>query len=273
MAKTKLQLCTASASGNLDVEATAKIRQIGKEMQQCIAGLEDILDEPLKTKFTEVKNQINTMLAGLPETDKVPAAMASNDVLQRLLGVLATAQMMIASLNETAKSARTELQSTRASMTDEVTKAIDSKVKAGELFTKESHDKLVNDAATTAGNTARTAAMADFKRIADRRLQLTTASLPVPGDDILAKEDKDFTAAQDTAKKRIEELKPFGLAADRQLALAWNTDEAAYQNNLTMLKEVAAKFSKGTGANGFINRDGNGEQDKTKPAGKKIGLC
>jgi hypothetical protein len=266
-----LQLCTAGVTDGIDATAAAKIREIGKDMQTCISGLEDILEEPLKTKFSEVKTQINAMLASLPETDKVPAAMASNDILQRLLGVLSTAQMMIANLNETAKSAQSQLASTRASMTDEVNKAITAKVTAGELFTKDNHDKLVGDATSAASTAAKAAAMAETKRIGDRRQILTTASIPVPGDELLLKEDVEFEAAKTTAVKRIAELKPFGLAAERQLALAWNTDEAAYANTLTLMQEVSAKASKGSGANGFINRPPSGDGNTGKP--KRAALC
>lgn len=265
-------LCIASAPADVDTDDVVKqIREAGKSFQTCIASLEDVLEEPLKGKFVAVKNQINTMLAGLPETDKVPAALASNDVLRSLLYALSTAQMMISNLNDTAKAAGQSLQSTKASMTSEVETAINAKVKSGELIAKAEHDKAINDATTTATNAARTAALNESKVIGARKLALTTASIPLPSDEtVLAGEDKDFEAKKAAAAKRVAELKPFKLENDRVLALAWNTDEASYQSTLSLVKKVYESASKSGGVNPFINRDGTGE---TKPLKSVIGVC
>ena len=269
--KTKLQLCTAGATDDFDSAGTiTKIREAGTAMQTCIASLEDALDEPLKSKFSEIKGKINTMLAGLPETDKVPAAMASNDVLQRLLGVLQTAQMMISSLDETAKSSSKALQSTRASIPTEIANAIDAKVKSGDLVTKDEVAKKIKDATDTAITAARQSAVTELKRVTDRKLELTTASIPVPGDEVLGAEDKDYAAKKTAAEKRTKELAPFKLAADRVLALAWNTDESAYTNYFNDLKAVYANASTHKGANPFAaDRSGDGKS----PAISKTMLC
>lgn len=267
----KLSLCTAAAPGEPDPETVlAAIRTAGKEFQTCIASLEDILEEPLKSKFVQVKSQINTMLAGLPESDKVPAALGANDVLRQLLGTLSMAQMMISTLDEAAKSNAKAMASTKASLPGEITSAIDARVKAGDFVTKADHDKAVSDAIASATTSARAAALAESQVIGVRKQQLATASIPVPADEALAGEDKDFTARKDAAAKRAEELKPFKLAPERVLALCWNTDEAKYNDSLELMKKAFEAAGKPGSANPFVKRSGSDTPPAKKPA---IGLC
>lgn len=265
-----MTLCMAAGDPPADTkpdDAVKAIRTAGQEFQTCIASLEDILEEPLKSKFAEVKNQINKMLAGLPETDKVPAAMASNDVLRSLLGVLSSAQFMISGLQEAAKSNAKAMASTKAALPGEVTAAIDAKVKAGDFIPKAEHEQKLNDAVTAATTAARAAATAEIQLVGTRRQQLTTASIPVPGDDALTGEDKDFEAKKTAAAKRAEELKPFKLAQERVIALCWNTDEKAYQDTLALAKSAFEAAGKPGGANPFANRPANDNTATTKPKG------
>lgn len=275
--KTTLQLCTAAGepggSGEPAPDSAAvlkAIREAGAQFQTCIASLEDILEEPLKSKFTQVKGEINKMLAGLPETDKVPAALASNGVLRDLLGILSTAQIMISSLQETAKANASAMASTKASLPGEVVAAIDAKLKAGELLTKADHDQKLADAVASAATAARASAVTELKVLGDRKQLLATASLPVPADELLLGEDKDFTAKKDLAAKRAEELKPFKLASERVLALCWNADEAAYQDTLTLVKQAFEAAGKPAAANPFTKRSGSETQP---PAKRTVGLC
>ncbi len=270
MKKKNLQFCTASAAGEFDTAAALKtIREAGTTFQTCISGMEGILDEPLKSKFSDVNKQIVTMLAGLPSENKAPDGSVSKEVVQSLLGVLATAQAMVASLNETAKSSVTELASTKASLTGEVEKAIAAKITSGDLITKDQATKNISDATAAAVTSARAAAVTELKTVSDRRLALTTAGLPIPADEILAVADADFKVKQDAAAKRAADLKQFSkLKPERVLALCWNTDEPAYQESLTLMKDAFEAGGGSRGANGFSNRSA-----ENKPSVTSTMLC
>lgn len=248
-------------------DATKVVRDAVTQLQTCIGSISDSMDDPLKTKWKEVGTELQTILASLPvdgkdDEDKAAEAMPA---------IMGAVEKTLAHYETLAKDAAEKMQTTLASLPGKVQAEVEAKVKAGEFITKADHDKAISDATTAATTAARAAVLAETKRVGERRTLLTTASIPVPSDDILMKEDKEFGEAQEAAKKRIEELKPFGLAPERQVTLAWNTDEASYQNTISLMKDVAAKASKGAGANGFIKRDGSGKEDKPKQ--RSIGLC
>lgn len=268
--KTNLRFTMASATPADDAtflkQAVTTIRTQAEGFQTCIAGLADYLEEPLKSKFIEVKSEINKMLAGLPDTDKIPAASASNDILRNLLGVLSTAQMMISSLSETAKNANSSLQSARASMTGEVEKAIAAKITSGELVKKEDVQTKITDATSAAVKQAQDNFAALQKLVADRKAQLTTAGLKAPADDILAKKDEEFTPLKTQAEKRATELKAFGLPEDRLIALCWNPDQAAYDDAVSLMNAVQKGGGK-PGGNGFANHTPAAEAKDARKAG------
>jgi hypothetical protein len=154
-------------------------------------------------------------------------------------------------------------------MPAEIQSAIKAQLDSGDLITKDQHDKLVADATSAATTGARDAALAEIKRINERRLALTTASLPIPSDNVLSIEDAEFDPRKATAAKRVEELKPFNLPAERVLTLAWDTEQKAYDDGLTLIKAVFDNARKGTAANPMINRPGS----DTTPRKPQYGLC
>ena len=239
---------------------TEVIRTVCQEVQTCIAGLKDVLEEPLKAQFEKADATICTVLAGLTDDDKTAA-----EANETLVSTLQATQAVNAALAAALKAEQEQLQTTKASLTDEITKAITAKVTAGELIEKATFEQKINDATTV----ARTAILAEQKILSERRQQLTTASIPVPGDELLAGDEKEFEARKATAAKRLEDLKKFGLTADRQVALAWNTDAAAYDAAVALMNDVMKAAAKPGGANGFIHREGSGE---TQPTNKPI-LC
>jgi hypothetical protein len=256
----KLQLCIASAGGaDTDLDA---IRKLATDIQTCVAGLEDIADEPLKSKFVEAKGIITKALAGISEPPKKEDE--APDMVKPLLGILGATQSMLANVQESAKASATALATTKASIPAEIKSAIDTQIASGDLITKEQHGKLVADATATATTAARAAALTELKRVSDRKLALTTASLPVPSDEVLAKEDADFDARKATAAARVTELEPFRLPAERVLALAWDTDQAAYDQTLSLCKTVLENAKKpGTPPNPMLNRTGSDSPKKT----------
>jgi len=245
----RLTLASADAPLTETVEA---IREAANGINTCLASLDDILEEPLKSKFLAVKQQINKVLASLPPTDQVPAPASNNDILRQLLYAFSGVQQMVAALTETAKTARADVQTARASITGEVEKAIGEKVKAGELLPKADHEKGVNDA--LAG--AKTEWQAELKVIGDRRTAIASASLPVPADEKLAGKDEEFKARQEQAKARAEALKSLKVPADKLTALCWDADQATFDMAIEMAKANApasgSSTPPGQKPNGFI---------------------
>lgn len=237
------------------------IRESCSTFTTCLAGLKDVLDEPLKAQFAKAEETINLALAGLPE--EMPTG---GEVMQPLLAATSEA---VQHFSDVAKAAKAEVATLRASIPEEIKKAIDAQIASGELMTKASHDKAITDATSAATTAATEAATTQVKLINQRRQILATASIPTPTDDsLLAGDEKDFEARKVSVAKRIEELKGFSkLPADRVLALAWNTDEEAYQSSLALMKasyESAAASVK-SGVNPFVNRPAPANEPSRKP--------
>lgn len=213
-------------------ESLKVIRASAQTISTAVASMLDYLEEPLKSAFIKVKTDINTVLAGLPETDKVPAALNSNDLLRSLMYTFQMAQQMMTGLGEFAKQAKSEMSVARNSLTTEVEKAVTAKITAGELIKK--------DAVQTQIDTAVTAARGEFsqvtKLVGDRRQLLTTASLPVPEDSKLLGKDEEFTPRKDLAKSRADLLKPFKVEANQMISLCWDADQTAFDLALNLLK-------------------------------------
>lgn len=250
------------AAADPGTQAAQVIRDSANQIATCIASMLDYLEEPLKGKFLEVKNQINAMLAGLPETDKVPAALDSNLVLQQLLSILGCAQSMMTNLTEAAKGANEKLAATRASLGQDIEAAITAKVTAGDLVKKADAETRV----TNAVNQARSDFQQEQRIVSERRLALNSLSLPVPADDKLTGKDEDFNARRDTAKARIDKLKEFKIAPERLVTLAWNTDQAAFEQTLELLKDAAGAAKTGK-PNAFITPTSKQEPDLKKRVG------
>jgi hypothetical protein len=263
----------ASAEGDLTPEATRALRASGDQMNACIASLVDQLSEPLKGKFLEIKANFNTMLAGLPPTDAVPAAQEGNGILRQVLWTMRNMQDLISQLTATASAQKTEYSTLKASMTGEVEKAIEARIKDGSLLTKEGATQLATDASATAVSAARTKWEADLKAINTRKLSLASASIPVPANEsILAVEDAAYATAQEKAKTRAEKLKPFNLSLNRVAELSWNASDAQFDDTLAMLTEVGTKqpASKPGGANPFVNAPASPAGEK--PLKQRVGM-
>jgi hypothetical protein len=229
-------------------QAAQVIRDSANTISLTIASMLDFLDEPLKGQFLKVKQQIDTMLASMPPSDQAPAALNSNRILGDLSNVLAVAQSMMSQLSEVAKSARQEVATVKASLTTEIENAIKARIEAGELFAKDAVQGRIDAAVKQ----ARDALAAEQQVISTRRLALNSTALPVPADALLAGEDKTFQARQDTAKARAEALKPYKVPVEKLTQLCWNTDQAAFELALELLKENAPAAK----PNGFIGQNG-----------------
>jgi hypothetical protein len=227
-----LTLATGSDQGPTAPEAVKVIRESASTIATAVASMLDYLDEPLKSAFVKVKTDINTVLAGLPETDKVPAALNSGDLLRSLMYTFQMAQQMMTGLSEYSKQAKSEMQLARNSITGEVEKAVGLKITAGDLIKKADVQTQI-DAAVTA---ARNEFTQSTKLLSDRRQLLTTASLPVPADTKLLGKDEEFNPRKDTAKNRAELLKPFKVEANQMITLCWDADQPGFDMALGLLK-------------------------------------
>lgn len=256
-------------------DAIKKAREIGDQMLTSVNSFMDILEEPFKGKFLQVKNDINTMLASLKPSDQAPAALESNAALRQVMYALANAQSMMKEM--------TSMVMTRASVTDEVTKAIEAQTKEGKLFTKANLDQMVADAKTAAETSIRKTIEDEGKLAKARTEILTKAGLPVPDvKHLVVGDEAAFVARQGEVTARVNELKPFGLKADRVLSLAWDTDKPAYDATVNLLKDVcpakgaAARPAGGGGGSPFIKPGST--TDTAAPlltaAGTKVlGMC
>jgi hypothetical protein len=256
--KNKPQLCLAAVTDNAvnPVEAAKVIRAVGGELHACLTAMLPDLEEPLKTKWGDGAKKLQTALASLPADNAAPDTTA-----QVWPAVMATAQAVIGTLQETNKDLTGKLQTTLAGIPAQVTSTIDAKIKAGELIAKADHNKAVSDAISAAVTAARASALTEYQRIATRRTQLTTASIPVPADEVIAGEDAAFDAKKGTATKRLAELAPYKLDNDRVLALCWNTDETSYQGSLSLMRkafEAASTARGGAPANPCLNPNPSG---------------
>lgn len=253
-----LNLFLAAAADVEPTEAAKAIRDAAGTIVTSINSMLDYLEEPLKGQFIKVKNDLNTMLAGMPETDKVPAAMEGNYILRNLMCVLATAQSMMSSLTETAKTAKASATTALNSITGEVEKGINAKVAAGEFIKKEDLPTKIEDAVKA----ARTTWENGVKLVGDRTKLLTTASIPVPDAKVLSIEEKDFTPKQEAAKTRADKLKPFKVEGDTLLQLCWDASQAEFDRTLLVLENNKAAAAPAPGARKtatpFVTSSGNG---------------
>ncbi len=226
------------AAGEGDPSATESIKVIrasASTIATAVASMLDFLDEPLKSAFVKVKSDINTMLASLPPTDQVPAALNSADLLRSLMCSFQMAQSMMSSISEYGKQSRAELVTARNSMPTDIENAITAKVTAGDLLKKDDVQAKIEAAVTAAKN--------DFtqgqKIVSDRRVLLTTASLPVPADEKLLGKDEEFNPRKETAKTRAEALKTYKVEPNQLLQLCWDADQTSFDLALNLLKANA----------------------------------
>ena len=248
------------ASGEVPTAESSKaIRESANTISTCIASMIDYLEEPLKAKFIEVKNQMSTMLAGLPEPVAPAGTPPLPEVNPHLLSILSFAQTMISNLTEAAKAAGAKVQTTLASLPDEITKALDGEVAKGTFVKKADHDKAIADATVA----ARSAFQVEIKTSSDRRTAITSLnSIPVPPDEFLAGPDADYTTRFTRAKTRAEELKPFKISGERLLTLCWKCDDAQYSESVALAKELAAT-APSQKPNGFVQPNGAAPVTKT----------
>lgn len=165
-----------------------------------LQGIMDKVPESLRPDFKKLKDDLDEALSKLKPTDQVPMALDANYALQSLCGALERFQEistsftsriadLVRSINEKATSLQGYLD----------------KEKSGELITKAAATELVNK--------AKEDAVAAFKPtiVAMRKSQVELAGLPMPGDDVLGLEEKDFTPRFDAAKANVTDLNKRGL--------------------------------------------------------------
>jgi len=256
------------ASDSTTEDANKALRKGATDFVTCVSGMIDYLDEPLKSKFVEAKTTVSTMLAGLPNTDKGPTGMEESlRVMQQILSVLSHAQLGMTTLAEAAKTAKAEVGTVRASITGEVEKAINTKVTAGELFSKEAIEIKVKEAT----DSARALFAKEAKTISDRRTSLAAENLPVPADETLGGEETAFKDLKTRAVGRLEKLKGFNLSSAKLSQIAWTADDNSFTSTLELLTEAGAP-KKPAGSSGKPNPFISGNPtDKTLR--QTIGVC
>jgi hypothetical protein len=237
----------ADPVGEITQTEMSELRAGLTDISKSLNSLDDLLDEPLKGQFKQAKDTINRALAALPETDKVPAALDAGSALRQLLWAFRSAQDTIGRIAGIAKDAKSEVATVRASMGGEIDKAIDGKIKAGELFKKEDHTAAVQEAEKN----SRALFSAELKTLSERRTKAAELGIPAPADEVLTGEEKVFTDLLSRAKNRLPKLKGFTLASAQTVELAWVEPDAGFDKVISLMtaqkpKSAGHPFAGGT---------------------------
>jgi hypothetical protein len=222
----------------------------------------NFLGEPWRSQLIEVKGQINASLSGLPETDKVAAAQEAKFGLDFLKQQLLNVQSIIKSLSGIVSAKNTERAQALASVTSEVEKGIEAKIKAGELLSKQA----ATDLAAQARKEGEEAGFGRGKLLADRRSALALAGLPAEvsaaaPEAVLLSEEAQFNTARDAAKDRVTKLQGVGLtvASGQMKTLPWGAQDA-FDAQLAAFSEIQAA------AKGQSNNSAPAKEGEKKPA-------
>ncbi len=245
-------------------ELAKALKAAGGSFQSSVAAIAPDMEEPLKTKWQKTIEAMQVTLASIPDPDK----LTDEDTEQAFVTLANTSQSVIDGQQASLKDLSEKLASIKAALPGEIASALDAQVKAGAFLTKADHDQKLADAVSAATTAARASAVSELKVVGERKLQLATASIPVPADEVLAGDEKDFAPKKDAAAKRAEEIKSFKLPPERVLALCWNADEAQYQDTLTLMKQAFEAAGKPTAPNPFAKRTGS-----DTPSNPTAGLC
>lgn len=233
------------------------IRDFFTGQRQALNGLVTQLADPWKTHFTGLDGQYEQMLALLPadteagdpeKTANVALALFSQtNALCALLGanIKTSADALVA-----ARITSGELIA-KADLDTHVTTALNGKVTAGELFTKERHTQLCTEAEARGEKKVRdeiALATEAAKVIETRKGEVATAGLPIPDADMLkmlAGTPEEFAARKTKAESRIEKLRTDGIVLNAKsplLAKVW-LDDTAY----AAWEQIAKEAFKGAG--------------------------
>ncbi len=234
----------------LPQEVLDLFKQVGTALNQYTED-PNILGEPWRSKLLEIKGRLDASLETLPPTDQIPAAQEARFGLDILKNQLLCVQNIINSLGAVIKSKSQETANALASITGEVEKGIDAKVKAGEVLRKTDVEGMV----AKARQEGEQAGFARGKKLLDRRNALALAGLPAeivaqaPESILVSDDEKAFEASRDAAKDRLSKLQTFGLAVASATvqALAW-APQADFDKQFASLEEVF-KATKGQSNN------------------------
>jgi hypothetical protein len=236
---------------DLKQEEIAILRQVCSNVATTINGLGEDLGEPLLGMFLSLKDQYNEILGKLPPTDAVPAAQEASWNLRSFLSCLTSTQTLLSFLTTRmadmkGKAATANSSLSPAELAAVVEAAIQVKVAAGDLATKETVASLCSAAKDAGIREAHDQAKAEAeetakkaKLIAERRQVLATNSLPFPEtDESLLGTEEEFSANRARAEKQAKQLAGFGLDAKSQaMSKAWSP-EAEFNNYAQFLEAV-----------------------------------
>jgi hypothetical protein len=229
-------LLTLAEGPTLPGKVIKVIRQQAKNIQDSIKTMVGQLEDgELKTELTEVDGSLKTLLSGLPAAE----AEADNEKLVgTLLEVIGVSQRTMDHLNAVASEALKSKQVVLAGLDSQIEQKINERISTGDLLTRADAEKQRNDAVAT----ARGEAAQQVKQVGERRLSLSSIQgLPVPADDLLIGDDKDYGDRKTKAQERAKKLQGFKLSGDRLTTLCWKVDDTQFDEALGLLTEAAGK--------------------------------
>lgn len=231
-----------------------------------LSSMVDSLDEPFKTQFKGVKDEWDKLLSSMAPTDMTKVASEANANLDSLWCCLMSMQSALGMVSSQLSQVRSKYAS--ALPAEEVEKrikdAIDTKVKAGELFPTDRVTQLCSDAKANVEKTLRAefakteadakaataaaekAAGERAKLISGRASTLASKKFPLPGEDVLSMSEEQFTKQEAEAQKRFEKLTQAG-ATDAELlaSVIWLSPEDYAKQEKVILKSLACRKNDG----------------------------
>lgn len=220
-----------------DIKDIKAVRAFYEQQRQALCSMADNLEEPLKGHFNNLKKKYDDVLDSLPPTEQVPAALEAGKHLSALYSILSAANGLMCSLN----SALNGVKTAGAALNSEaISKAVQDKIAAGELYPKSVLDSKVTaeiERLTKSGDYVpkatvqqlcseaknagivegeakvrqETNASAEKARLVEtRKAQVQTAGLPLPElevEKILGGSETDFAATLKKAQDRFAGLK------------------------------------------------------------------
>lgn len=222
-----------------DVEA---LKSFLEQVRTQVCGMADMLKEPFKTHFKELKNQFDSALSKLPPSEQAPAAIEAHHHLIGLCSCLSSASSLVTALSQKLNGMEEGFASALNSAVDVkvaagitagdyikkgdlaglVTKAIEDKVKAGELVAKDMVTSLCSAAKTTGLEEGERKVREELKvseartqLVGTRKAALQTAGVPLPSEkleNILAADEAAFNGAKAKVEERRGVLNKMGIA-------------------------------------------------------------
>jgi hypothetical protein len=206
------------------------LRGFYEEHVQALQGMLDKLPEAARTELKQLKDGLNEQLKKLPPIDQVPAAQEAGWALNCIASAIERGQTYATGLLERTQQLSTEYAGKLTALS-----ALEGRVSAGDLLTKEQVKGMCDE--------ARGAGRKELEPVilGMRTRQVELAGLPNPGEAILGLPEAEFTPKFDAAVKHAKLIAEKKGWKNKTLLgeLAW-LGETEFAGKLTMFEEMVS---------------------------------